>query len=228
MKNKALPRILPFIVFMGFIGVEGLATYLNDTEFITLNRTDLYYLYPLKALAVTCVLAYLWKYYIEIHWYDLKDLKTFSISVLTGLLIFILWINLDFNIATQGSPSGFNPQHIDNNFTRISMICIRMIGAVILVPVMEELFWRSFLIRYIITSDFNKTAIGHFTWTSFLITAVLFGLEHHYILAGIIAGIIFNLLLYHTKSIAHCILSHAVANLALGIYVLLSGEWRFW
>jgi CAAX prenyl protease-like protein len=93
---------------------------------------------------------------------------------------------------------------------------------------MEELFWRSFLIRYIIGNDFSKIPIGTFSWASFLITVVLIGLEHHYFLAGMMAGAVFNLLLYFTRSISQCILAHAVANLALGIYVLQTGKWLFW
>ena len=93
---------------------------------------------------------------------------------------------------------------------------------------MEEIFWRSFLIRYIISSDFEKIPIGRFTWSSFLISTVLFGLEHNLFLAGMMAGIAYNLLLYRTKSLAHCIFAHAVTNLLLGIYVLATGKWQFW
>jgi CAAX prenyl protease-like protein len=96
------------------------------------------------------------------------------------------------------------------------------------VPVMEELFWRSFLIRYVIASDFEKVPIGKFTWSSFLITSILFGSEHHFFLAGVMAGVAYNLLLNCTRSIALCIFSHAVTNLALGIYVLASNKWYFW
>jgi CAAX prenyl protease-like protein len=95
-------------------------------------------------------------------------------------------------------------------------------------PIMEELFWRSFLARYIISADFIRIEVGRFTPASFFLSALLFGLEHNLWLAGIMAGIGFNLVLYRTRSIAQCILSHAVANLLLGIYVLRSGQWQFW
>jgi CAAX prenyl protease-like protein len=108
------------------------------------------------------------------------------------------------------------------------MIGARLAGAVLLVPVMEELFWRSFLIRYLIETDFSKVPIGQFTWASCIITVVLFGLEHNLILAGIMAGLAYNLLLYFTRSIFHCTLSHAVTNLLLGLYVLQTGNWHFW
>jgi hypothetical protein len=60
---------------------------------------------------------------------------------------------------------------------------------------MEELFWRSFLIRYITDINFEKDPIGTFTWGSFLLTVVLFGAEHNYIYAGIMVGAVYNLIL---------------------------------
>ncbi|MGA7827253.1 MAG: CPBP family glutamic-type intramembrane protease [Geobacteraceae bacterium] len=56
----------------------------------------------------------------------------------------------------------------------------------------------------------------------------MFGLEHNLFLAGIMAGIAYNLLLYRTKSLSACILAHGLTNLALGIYVLQTGKWYFW
>lgn len=228
MQSKALPRILPFALFMSFIGLEELARFLIKKGLFTLSETALLYLYPIKTFAVVCLLLLLWKNYDEIILKDLRNVKKTLISLFSGLLIFFLWINLDFSFATQGNPQGFNPFQFESTIVQLSMISVRIAGAVLVVPVMEELFWRSFLIRYLVTNDFSKTPIGQFTWFSFLATSLLFGLEHHYILAGVVAGIIFNLLLYQTKSLAQCILAHAVANLGLAIYVLLTGEWRFW
>jgi CAAX prenyl protease-like protein len=93
---------------------------------------------------------------------------------------------------------------------------------------MEELFWRSWLLRYIISQDFKSVEIGRFTLPSFLIGTVMFGLEHNLWLAGIMAGALYSLLLYRTKSLAQCIVAHAVTNLLLGIYVLQTGKWYFW
>jgi hypothetical protein len=93
---------------------------------------------------------------------------------------------------------------------------------------MEELFWRSFLIRYIISPDFMKMPIGHFTWLSFILTTILFGFEHNLWFAGMMAGAAYNLILYYTKSIAQCILAHAVTNFCLGFYVCYTGQWQLW
>ncbi len=213
---------------MGFIGLEEGIRFLGDQGLGHFTDHDLLTLYLIKAGAVGLVLILLAKNYDEIRLQDFTRVGHTAISMVSGMLIFCLWINMDWGFATLGTPRGFNPELVTDEGMRSFVVASRMVGAVLVVPVMEELFWRSYLLRYIINSDFSKIGIAHFTWTSFLITSVLFGLEHNYYLAGIMAGVIFNILLYYTRSIAQCILSHAVANLALGVYVLQSGQWRFW
>ncbi|BCO11434.1 Abortive infection protein [Citrifermentans bremense] len=93
---------------------------------------------------------------------------------------------------------------------------------------MEEIFWRSFLLRYLVDTDFESIPIGSFTWSSFIISTVLFGLEHHFFVAGMIAGVIYSLIVYKTRSIVQCVLAHAITNLALACYVLYTGKWYFW
>lgn len=222
-----LARILPFALFMTFIGLEEFARYLHSKEILQLGERALYWIYPIKACTVGIALLYLRKHYQEIRLGDLAKPLFTTASLLAGLGVFWLWINMDWSIGTQGAPAGFDPNVFDGG-TRVAMTAVRLAGAVLIVPIMEELFWRSFLLRYIIGNDFTKIPIGTFSWAAFLLTVVLFGLEHNYFLAGMMAGAAFNLLLYYTKSISQCILAHAVANLALGIYVLRTGEWRFW
>jgi CAAX prenyl protease-like protein len=84
------------------------------------------------------------------------------------------------------------------------------------------------MIRYLIEPNFRTVPIGAFTWLSFLSVAVLFGLEHNRVLVGIIAGLLYGLLLVRQKKLSGVILAHGVTNLGLGIYVLLTGNWMFW
>jgi CAAX prenyl protease-like protein len=135
---------------------------------------------------------------------------------------------MDWTFSVWGSSRGYNPSLLPGDALQIVMTSFRVFGAVLVVPLMEELFWRSFLIRYIVDSDFEKVPLGRFTWVSFLLTVVLFGLEHHFILAGMMAGIIYNIILYRTRSLAQCVLAHAVTNLAIAVYVLMTGKWYFW
>ncbi len=221
-------RIIPFAVFMLFIGLQQALEWSVVKGWLELSAEQMLYLYPIKALLVTALLIFFWSKYTELQWADFKNLTHTVASILLGLLVFILWINMDWGIATFGESKGFNPLLIENDTTRNIMIFFRIFGAALVVPVMEELFWRSFMLRYIITADFTTVRIGTYTLTSFLICAVLFGLEHNLFLAGVMAGAAYSLLLYWTKSIFQCVLAHAVTNLVLGIYVLQTGYWQFW
>jgi CAAX prenyl protease-like protein len=168
------------------------------------------------------------KSYIEISCKDLAAAGKTAAGIVTGIVVFILWINMDWTIGSATVPQGFNPTILSEGTHKVVMTLFRIAGAVLVVPLMEELFWRSFLIRYVIDTHFDSVRIGTFTWASFLVTVVLFGLEHNYIYAGVMAGIIYNLLLYRSRSLAHCILAHAVTNLALAVYVVATGKWQFW
>ncbi|MEA3363966.1 MAG: CAAX prenyl protease-related protein [Thermodesulfobacteriota bacterium] len=228
MSRAGWVRIIPFAVFMGFIGLQQILEWTVTKGWLDLTEEQMLYLYPIKALIVTGLLIFFWRKYSELHLADFKNITHTVASILLGLLVFILWINMDWGIATFGESKGFNPFLIENDNTRNIMIFSRIFGAALVVPIMEELFWRSFMLRYIITADFTTVRIGTYTLTSFAIGAVLFGLEHNLFLAGIMAGVSYSLLLYWTKSIYQCILAHAVTNLVLGIYVLQTGYWQFW
>jgi uncharacterized protein len=117
---------------------------------------------------------------------------------------------------------------VNSNALAMVLIFFRMFGAVLVVPVMEEIFWRSFALRVLIDHDFKKVPVGRFTWFSFIAVSVAFGFAHHQWLPGIIAGLVYAAVLYRTKNLFSPILSHAVTNLLLGLYVLWSGEWHYW
>lgn len=226
--NAALYRYLPFAVFMAYIGLDELIRILAGQGLFRLEAATLQYLYPLKALTVAGLLVLFRKQYRELSFRDLADLPATLLSCGVGLLVFALWIRMDWTFGAATAPQGFDPTLLPGRNLQMIMTFFRIGGAVLVVPLMEELFWRSFLIRYIIDKNFDTVPIGTFTWASFLFTVVLFGLEHNYILAGVMAGIAYNLLLYKTRSLAQCVLAHAVTNLALAIYVVTSGKWQFW
>jgi CAAX prenyl protease-like protein len=228
MTKAAWIRIIPFAVFMGFIGLQQLLEWSVSKGWVEMTSEQMLYLYPIKTLLVAGLLIFLWGQYEELNFSDLKNLTQTAASVVIGLVVFVLWINMDWGIATFGESKGFDPFLIGNDTTRNIIIFFRICGAALVVPVMEELFWRSFMLRYVVTSDFTSVRIGTFTLSSFLICAVLFGLEHNLLLAGIMAGAVYSLLLYWTKSIAQCVVAHAVTNLVLGLYVLQTGHWQFW
>lgn len=146
-----------------------------------------------------------------------------------GLLVLIIWILPEEYLFQVGQSSGFDPYALGGSqAAAIGLIGVRLIGSSLVVPVMEELFWRSFLMRYLINPNFRLVPLGAFTWLSFIGVAVLFGLEHHRVFVGIIAGLLYGLLVIHQKKLKGVILAHVVTNLGLGIYILATGNWMFW
>lgn len=213
---------------MLFIAIEGLITYLAGfvPSLALIAEYDHFIFYPLKIILI-CYLLFLFRRgYSELR--GSVNPVEILLSVIAGVLVFVLWINMDWSFATTGDIEGFNP-YIHGSATVVwALIAVRLFGASIVVPIFEELFWRSFIIRYIIDNDFLKVPLGTFTWVSFIVTSIFFGIEHNMWLAGIVAGVVYTLLLYRTKKLIYPIVSHGITNLLLGIYVLQTDSWHFW
>jgi len=208
-----LPYVIPFAIFIGF----GLIA----SQF----ENGVYFLYPVKTIAVAIALYWYRKSYVEL--FQKISIKSIIIAGFVGIVVFVIWILPEGLYPTLGE-SQFNPFVFENRSWIIFQIIFRLTGAVLVVPIFEELFWRSFLIRWIIDQEFKKIPIAKFTWLSFILIVIFFGLEHHRWLVGMAAGVIYNGLLYQQKNLWSCIIAHAVTNLALGIYVLLTHNWSFW
>lgn len=158
-------------------------------------------------------------------------------SIGIGILVFFLWIAPDvlipgyrnhplFSNSLMGHlHSSIQPADLRSNW----VLFWRTVRAVLIVPIVEELFWRAWLMRWLINPDFQKVALGTFGAFAFWLTAVLFGSEHGpYWDVGLLTGIIYNLWMIRTKSVADCILMHAVTNGVLSGYVIATAQWQYW
>lgn len=228
LEEELLHRVLPFALFMLFIALEEGLRLAAHHGLLVLPDGAIYYLYPLKALSVALLVVTLMGKYSELRLGDLLEVKTTLSAAAVGVVVFVMWISAHWTLSVAGSRSDFNPLLLPPGAVRIVMTAVRVGGAVIVVPVIEELFWRSFLLRYLVDPDFASVPLGRFTWGSFLATTVLFGLEHHMVIAGMLAGAAYSIVLYRTKSLAQCILAHAATNALLACYVLCTGKWYLW
>lgn len=177
-------------------------------------------IYPLKIVVVAVCLIYFWGVY--------KQEIRFSfewLAVMSGIFVFLLWVLLE-GMYPQIGYSEFDPNGYAHDM--YTAIAFRMAGATLVVPVMEELFWRSFALRFTIRSDFRLVPLGQFSWFSFLFVSILFGLEHHRWLVGIFAGMVYAGVLYKSRNLFTPILSHAITNFVLSLYVLWTQNWSFW
>lgn len=220
------PRILPFAAYMSFLAIsaglgEALGNADGTTQFINL------WLYPIKTVIVGGLLVFIWSRCEELAQPVFKNMGEAALAAGVGILVYVLWVHMDWPWAMQGEAAGYNP-FVASGAIGLVLAGTRIFGASIVVPVMEELFWRSFLIRYIINARFKTVALGTFSLASFALTVILFGLEHHLWLAGMMAGAAYNFLLYQTRRLWPCIVAHGVTNLILGFHVLATGEWQWW
>ena len=148
-------------------------------------------------------------------------------AVLLGIVIFVIWISMEGLYPRLGTPTILNPFEFGSQFF-LPILIIKLAGMILVAPLIEELFVRSFLMRIFIDADYEKVPIGKYTHLSFIITVLFFGFSHSMWLPGIITAVLLNLLLYKTKSIGSCIQAHAAANISLAIYVLATQNWIFW
>ena len=223
-------RILPFAAYLAFLALGQAMAWVSDNlqhPAPWIIHADLW-LYPIKIVVVMALLIYFWPAYDELKSGALSR-RDWLWALVVGLGVYLAWVRMDWPWAVQGSgeAAGYDPFRTGAGAGMV-LAGVRLFGASVVVPVMEELFWRSFLLRYLISSRFTDVPLGTLSPFAFLATVVLFGLEHDLWLAGMMAGTAYTLLLSQTGRLWSCIVAHAVTNLALGVHVLLTHEWKWW
>jgi hypothetical protein len=215
-RHPAIPYILPFAVFILLLAVQKLLPIPPATRFLislavilTVSRE------PLRGRPSSPLL-----------------------SILLGLAVFALWVGPDvlmpswrasilFNNAIVGHPAGNTPPALKNDPV---FLLFRIAVSVIAVPILEELFWRGWLMRWLIDDrDFRRVPLGAFAPLAFSVTAVLFAAEHgSFWDVGLLTGLVYNAWMVRTRNLWDCILAHSVTNAALAAWVVLAGQWQYW
>ena len=204
------PHVLPFVAM-------GVCIYLGRWMGLPAN-----WLYPIQTAVVAGCLLWFWR-----DWRAEVRVCADWPAVAAGAAVFAVWV-LSEGLYPRMASTGQNPFANGLGSWVWAFIAVRVFGAVLVVPLAEELFWRSFALRFLIRSDFKSAALGQFSWFSFIVVSLAFGLEHHRWLPGIIAGLVYAGILYRRKNLFSPILSHAVTNLLLAGYVLTTAQWDFW
>jgi CAAX prenyl protease-like protein len=105
---------------------------------------------------------------------------------------------------------------------------VRWLGAALVVPVMEELFWRSFIMRWLEKADFMSVNPRDVGLKAVLLSTFVFTLAHTEWLAAVIAGLAYAWLYRRTGSLWPAVIAHAVTNGVLGAWVIAGGHWAYW
>jgi uncharacterized protein len=218
--TSSLPYVIPFCVFFVLMSLGPyLEAYIGRWEF------------PLRAVILAITL-----WITSRHVIDLRVSHPLA-TVAVGVFVFALWIGPDYLIPGyrnhwlfQNSLLGHLKVGIEPKYQNDMLaLTARSLRAIVLVPIIEELFWRAWLMRWLIDQNFWKLPLGAFTWTSMLITAVLFGSEHgSFWEVGIAGGLVYNFWMVKTRRLGDLVLAHAVTNACLSAYVIYAQRWEYW
>ncbi len=218
------PRALPFGLFIALMAGEPLIQPRLPETF------DPRWLYGIRCGVTAIVMAFLWRHYVELRAPAGDGVRVgargWLLSLAVGLAVFLLWIALDFRPLTVGESSGFDPRvagQVDLGFA-----LTRLAGAALVVPLMEELFWRSFILRWLEGPRFvdrDPRAVGS---TALILSSLVFAAEHHLWFAGLLAGLAYGELYRRTGDLRAAVLAHAVTNAVLGVWILATGSWTLW
>lgn len=224
-QNPLVAYIGPFVLFMILGAAEGWEPLKEYYPFV----------YSAKILAVFLLWLACRSRYPEF------SSQGFALATVVGIAGVVAWVglwrlNLESYVADllpswlySANRAEYNPFAAISSATAAwGFVAVRLFGLAVLVPLMEEVFWRGFLIRYLVSDDFERIPIGRYTPLSFAVVTLLFTLAHPELLAAAVWCAAINWLLYRTKNLWACILAHAVTNLLLGVYILATGTWVLW
>ncbi len=170
-----LPYVAPMAAFLLLTSVEDWLP--KGTEGPHPTYYPLFYAFKITVVAIICWLG-------RSSWRDFKPwpgVTSMALAVGLGVLVTVAWVGLDGwypKYGGVGSRAAFNP-YVLSPAAKLAFLAVRMFGLVLVVPLFEELFWRSFVVRWIIDPDhFQDVPIGRVTPMAGAITAALFAVEH--------------------------------------------------
>jgi exosortase E/protease (VPEID-CTERM system) len=210
-ENPTAAYLVPFLLILAAAMVSRAAT------------SGFEWLYPLRFFAAAAALWFFRLKYRELDW------RFTWFAPAAGSLVFVIWLALD-RVASAHTNNALAAGIASlPTAARITWLTFRTLAAVVTVPIAEELAFRGFLIRRLITSDFESIDARRFTHFSVLASSVAFGLLHgDRWLAGTVAGLLYAAALLRRGRIGDAVVAHATTNALLAAWVLLRGNWYLW
>jgi exosortase E/protease (VPEID-CTERM system) len=209
-ENAVAAYLMPFVVILAAGLLSGAAS------------AGFEWLYPVRVVASVAALWYYRATYQRLDW------RAGWPALAAGTAVFVLWIGFErfFGAASSGIPVLLAQAA---PFARTAWMGVRILGAVVTVPIAEELAFRGFLLRRLVSADFESVPWSTFQWLPFLISSIGFGVLHgERWLAGTLAGMIYALVLMRRGRIGEAVIAHATTNALLALWVLSTGQWQLW
>jgi CAAX prenyl protease-like protein len=211
--SPTVARVAPFVIFVLLTAAQG-----------KFGPASAYWFYLAKTLAGLALIFAVRPLVAELRWAFSWE------AVMVGVGIFFLWIGIDPWYPHLFKTGGSNPfaQFGEGAALAWFFAAVHIVGMTCIVPPLEEVFYRSFLYRYLARVDFLAVPLNRFLPLPFLVTCGVFGLEHSQWLAGLLCGAAYQWLVLRKNRLGHAITAHAITNFLLGTWVVWRGAWQFW
>jgi len=239
-------HVNPFAVFMGFMVVLQLVATLvmwQHPDAPWWRQQPAQFIYPFQTLVTLALLVYYWPNYTW-HWswkWSLAGILCGTLGIGLWLLPTVLFDHWGLTATPTGvlrllgvaaRRDGFDPGIFQNPAAWWAAVGLRFLRAVVVVALVEEIFWRGFLMRFVCDwdGDYWRQPFGRATWQSYLIITGLFMAAHapvDYAAAFVYGSITYGLCVW-SKSLAACVIMHATANLLMGLFVMAYGKYGLW
>lgn len=239
-------HVNPFAVFMAFMVVLQLlaaAIEWKHPDAPWWRQDPAQFIYPLQTLVTLGFLVHYWPHY-TFRWswrWCLTAVVFGAAGIGVWLLPTLLYDHWGLTGKTTGllrllgvAPrlEGFDPGIFHQPAAWWTAVVCRFLRAVVVVALIEELFWRGFLMRFVgdWEGDYWSQPFGRASWKSYLIVTALFMAAHAPVdyAAAFVYGSLTYLLCVWSKSLGACVLMHATANLLMGLYIMASGKYGLW
>jgi CAAX prenyl protease-like protein len=212
--SPVIARAAPFVIFLALTFCQG--------QFGEASR---YWLYAVKTIVGVWLVWVMRPVVAEMRWAFSWE------AVVVGVAVCAMWVGIDDYYPKIGKAgAGWNPHAEFGQGSALAwfMVAARLFGSTVVVPPLEEVFYRSFLYRSIIKADFQSVPLGTFNWLAFVVASIFFGFEHSQWLAGILCGLAYQGLACWKNRLGDAMTAHAITNGLLGVWVLWKGAWNFW
>lgn len=207
-------RVAPFVIFLALTFCQGL-----------FGEASRYWFYLAKTLVGVWLVWEMGPLVAEMRW-------TLSWEAfVVGVAVFAIWVGLDgcyHKFSEAGAPWNPHARFGANSPLAWLFISVRILGSSLVVPPLEETFYRSFLYRYLVKTEFQAMPLGQLHWLSFFVTAGIFGFAHYEWLAGVLCGLAYQWLVIRKKRLGDAMTAHAITNFLLALWIVWKGAWNFW
>jgi len=225
--KPAAGRVAPFLIFLALTFCQG-----------KFGAASAYWFYFAKTLVGVWLVWEMRPVVCEMRWAFSWE------AVVVGVGIFAVWVGISGEWTTQNSlwvklgishppaklAAAWNPNEQFGSGSALAWLFIvtRILGSTFIVPPLEEVFYRSFLYRYIARPDFLSVPLNRFLPWPFLATTAVFGFAHNEWLAGILCGAAYQWLVLRKNRLGDAMTAHAITNFLLGVWIVWQGAWHFW